>query len=227
VTPAGIETVADGSRVTVSWAANPEPDILGYVVERDEGDGYVEVATTRSTKLVQALVPGKYAYRVTAVRSSTQSEDGIRSTSSDAVDVRVAASSSGGAGAVTRLGGRGKLSGGRGGLSSAGRSGLGALLSSSTLPDQRGLPPIPSPPGIPWGRYEVKLPYGKPAVPPPGSAALTSARRSGGVTLLPADGLRWVAAGLLLIACAGLALVTVARDTAVAARARRPVEPAG
>jgi hypothetical protein len=115
---------------------------------------------------------------------------------------------------------------GRGRLGAGGGSNLGALLSNSTLPDQRGLPPIPSPAGIPWGDYEEKLPYGKAAVPPPGSSALTAARRGGGPTLLPADGLRWVAAGMLLLACAGLALVTAARDVALFARRRAP-DPTG
>jgi hypothetical protein len=225
--PTGLKAVAEGSRVTVSWDANLEPDLTGYVVERDEGSGFVEVATTTSTKLIQRLVPGDYAYRVTAVRSSAVSEDGIDSGPSSATGVTVVAAASGGDGAVTRLGGKGRLHGGRGGLGSAGHSRLGALLSSSSLPDQRGLPPIPSPPGIAWGKYELKLPYGKAAVPPPGRAALTSARRVGGDTLLPADGLRWVAAGMLLIACAGLALVTAARDVSAAARARSAAQGSG
>jgi hypothetical protein len=180
----------------------------------------VEIATTTSAKIEQNLVPGDYSYRVTAVRSSAVSEDGITSPASAPVDVGVAATASGGGGAVTNLRGRGGGGKGAGSLGSGGRSGLGALLSDSTLPDQRGLPPIPSPPGIPWGDYDQSLPYGKAAVPPPGSSALTSARRSGGSTLLPADGLRWVAAGLLLMACAGLALVTAARDVALLARTR-------
>jgi hypothetical protein len=211
---------ANGSRVRVSWAANPEPDIVGYVVERDDGGGFVEVARSTKAKLKQTLVPGEYAYRVTAIRSSALSEDGIASAPSEVVAVEVAASAAAGAGAVTDLSGRRKLPGGRD-SALAGRSGLGAILARSTLPDQRGLPPIPSPPDVPWGSYDEKLPYGKDAVRPPGSAALTSARRGGGVSLLPADGLRWVAAGLLLMACAGLALVTAARDPAVAAPARR------
>jgi hypothetical protein len=217
--PAEVRAQADGSRVTLSWAANPEPDILGYVVERDEGRGYVEVATTTATKLVQKLVPGDYAFRVTAVRSSDVSENGISSVPSAPAELKIAASSSGGSGAVTRLGGRRALSRGRAGLGNT-RSSLAALLSNSTLPDQRGLPPIPSPPGIPWGDFEEELPYGQPAVDPPGSEMLTSAGGRGDAALLPADGLRWVAAGLLLIACAGLAGVTAARDAMLARRIR-------
>jgi hypothetical protein len=225
--PAGLEARADGSRVTVSWEPNPEPDVLGYVVERDEGSGFVEIGTSTAAKVSQNLVPGGYSYRVTAVRSSPSSEDGISSDPSPAVDVKVAASAAGGTGAVTDLGRGGGLRGGRGGLGGDAGSGLGALLSNSTLPGRRGLPPIPSPPGIPWGDYEEKLPYGKDAVPPPGSSALTSARRQGGGTLLPADGLRWVAAGLLLMTCAGLALVTAARDVAALARDRAARQPNG
>lgn len=212
--PAGLDVAADGSRVAVTWDANPEPDITGYAVERDSGNGFVEVARTTRVELGQTLVPGDYAYRVTAIRSSPVEDGGIASEVSAPVAVSIAAPRSGG-GAVTRLrGGRsgaGALTGG----GAAGRgSDLAALLSSSSLPDQRGLPPIPSPPGIPWGSYDEKLPYGKAAVPPKGGAALTSARGGGSATLLPADGLRWVAAGLLLLVCAGLALVTAVRDVA-------------
>jgi hypothetical protein len=176
----------------------------------------VEVARTTAAELRQTLVPGDYSYRVTALRESSVQSDGITSEPSQAVALTVKAARGGSSGTVTALGGgkgRGKQYGGRG-LGPPSR--LGALLSGSSLPNAGGLPPIPSPPGIPWGKYELKLPYGKAAdLPSDGRPRLVSASRPGSTTLLPADGLRWVAAGLLLLACAGLALLTAVRDVAI------------
>jgi hypothetical protein len=212
--PAGVRVADARAGVVVKWDANPEPDIAGYVVERDDGDGFVEVARTTTLELRQALVPGTYSYRVTAVRDSSVASGGISSEPSAPETVSVAAARGGGSGAVTNL--RGGRSGprGRGGTGLGPSSSLAALLSGSSLPDQRGLPPIPSPPGIPWGDYDEKLPYEKSDVPSGARLRLTSARTPGESRWLPADGLRWVAAGLLLLACAGLALVTAVGEVA-------------
>jgi hypothetical protein len=211
--PTGVSASARRGRVTLTWDPSPEPDVREYLVERDDGDGFVEVGRPVSAELVQTLVPGDYSYRVTAIRDSATGADGIASESSAPVAVSVAAVRTRG-GAVSALG-RGTNAQSRFARTGRpGRASLAALLSGGALPGQTGLPPIPSPAGIPWGDYDEELPYGEANLPGGGRTRLTSARGRGQVTLLPADGPRWVAAGLLLIACAGLALVTAVREVA-------------
>jgi hypothetical protein len=223
VAPDGLTVAATTSGVNLTWAANPEPDLIGYVVERDSGSGFMTVGDVESNEFSETLVAGRYAYRVTAVRSSPASADGIVSPPSTVVSITVASSGSGGSAPVTRL--RGSHSLGRGGgLPREGRaSSLAALLGGNALPSAGRLPAIPSPAGIPWGSYEPQLPYSdvSAAVPPGIRSKVASA--SGPFSIVPPDGLRWIAAGLLLIVCAGLSQVIAVGAVEVP----RPVGEAG
>ena len=213
VAPSGLSAAADGGTVALEWPANPEPDITGYVVERDSGSGFVTVGRVASSGFGETLVAGAYAYRVSALRSSPVSDDGIASSPSTPVSVNVSSDLSRESGSVTKLTSKHPLGGADARpLAGAARSNLAALLSGRTLPDSGALPAIPSPDGVTWGTYEAALPYDQhDAAAPPGlrSRALTS---SSTLSVVPPDGLRWVAAGLLLLVCAGLSQLLAAYD---------------
>lgn len=72
--PTGLKVVADGKTrfVTVSWAANPEPDRVGYVVQKQGADGrwsdFLVTDKTSITDETTAKAGGTYAYRVRALR---------------------------------------------------------------------------------------------------------------------------------------------------------------
>jgi hypothetical protein len=214
VTPAGVSVRATDDGVGLTWSANPEPDLIEYVVERDSGSGYVVVGEVESNKFAEDLVAGHYAYRVTAVRSSPVDADGISSVPSEPAAFTIASSAAGGDAAVTKLEGSHPLGRG-GGLPRNGRSasGLAALLGGSALPSAGKLPAIPSSAGIPWGTYNPELPYGDDdaAAAPPGLRS-RPVSASGPLSVIPPDGLRWVAAGLLLLVVAGLSQVLAVSD---------------
>jgi hypothetical protein len=89
--PSGVSAAkdSDGSAVTVSWQANPEPDIVGYEVQRTSANGsdwstvspssgvtdtnYRDTSVQRSTD---------YQYRLIAVRSGAQQGQTLRSSPS-------------------------------------------------------------------------------------------------------------------------------------------------
>jgi hypothetical protein len=82
--PSGVSAFVDGATVKVTWATNAEPDIVGYVVERDSGVGFVAVAQTTEPAFAEALDPGSYSYRVTALRKSPSAE-GVHASAASAV----------------------------------------------------------------------------------------------------------------------------------------------
>jgi hypothetical protein len=226
VTPAGLDARAEGGDVVVSWSANPEPDLIAYVVERDSGSGYAEVGRVDAPAFRETLVAGEYSYRVAAVRASPVTADGISSPATAPVTLSITSPRGGGSGSVTSLTGNHALTKGspfsqRG----DGGSALDALLSGSALPDAGALPAIPSLDDVPWGTFERDLPYGEapPALPELRSRSVSAS--SGPLSVVPPDGLRWVAAGLLLIVCAALSriLATVEIEVPPLAAARRSV----
>lgn len=84
--PSGLEGTESGGDVALSWTANGESDLAGYVVQRDSGTGFVDAATVTSPAATDlGPAPGDHAYRVLAVDTSQN-----RSVPSDAVVVTVA-----------------------------------------------------------------------------------------------------------------------------------------
>ena len=70
-TPSGVKATVDQAKrtITISWAANPEPDVLGYGVYRKDGSQALYAgAGTSYTDTLGSLPAGTYQYRVYAVR---------------------------------------------------------------------------------------------------------------------------------------------------------------
>lgn len=78
--PSGVSASIDAPtrRVTITWAANPEPDMVGYQVQRAYGTGsYREIGTTAAVAKPtfvddlsdpEKFPPGQYRYRTIAIR---------------------------------------------------------------------------------------------------------------------------------------------------------------
>ena len=68
---------------TVRWQANPEPDVVSYVVQERVGDGpwkNVGQAGGRVTTFTRSLsAPGTYRYQVAALRSAGSGDDTVQS----------------------------------------------------------------------------------------------------------------------------------------------------
>lgn len=250
--PTGVTASASDGTISVSWSANPEPDILGYRVERDSGSGYSTVAETGSTSFSQKPSPGTYSYRVVALRSSPVSSGGIASSPSAPAAATIQApppgeDGTGGSGDDGK--GDGKGSGGKGSggdddggdpqekVFKAGGKVVApqGLPRSISLPGTVGLPKLPAIQKDPkaWGRFQEKLPYdlsslggGRSGVLRPENVAARSPSR-----FIPPDGLRWVAAGVLAFAVAALLMVWARRleneppPADAAAEEVRPDEP--
>lgn len=218
-TPAGLSVVTDDRSVSLSWAANPEPDIQAYRIEADSGSGFAAVGESTTTSFDYQVDYGTYTWRVVALRSSPADAGGRASAPSESVSATVKApatakSSGGSSGGGHAVVGKKKIYGGAatskeaakvlnqtarrfasGGVSSAAISLPGAAVGLPSLPDTE----------LEWGTYEEKLPYNLPAkdvgeiesIPTRLAAQSTS-------VVMPPDGLRWVAAGLLLLVTAAL-----------------------
>ncbi len=95
VRPAGVKAVLDARAraATVSWAANPEPDIVGYRVERARPNaGFEKMGETTQTSFpdpATAQGPGDYRYQVTALRRGRTEKDVVASAPSAPVVLRV------------------------------------------------------------------------------------------------------------------------------------------
>lgn len=203
-TPTGLEAAATDNSVALEWDANPEPDILGYEVQRGDGTVFTTIATTTETFYEDVTEPGTYSYRVIAVRNSAARSTGRPSLPTGSVEATIKAAAQ------------------RGGKAGTGGGALGAtrtrgfkvkdstfaprgLPAGAALPGgigQVGLPDLPDAP-LEWGTFDKKLPYELPdggvpiAASDPGSDPVWQ--------VIPADGMRWVGAGaLLLIIAAGL-----------------------
>lgn len=202
--PTGLESVSTGKSIALEWDANPEPDILGYEVQRGDGTTFATIAQTTDTFYEDVPEPGTYSYRVIAVRNSAARSTGRPSLPTDPVQATIAA--------AAQRGGKGATSGGALGASRA----RGFKVKDSTfaprglpggaaLPGgigQLGLPELPDAP-MEWGAFDKKLPY---ELPDGGVPLAASDRAEDPVwKVIPADGMRWLGAGaLLLIIAAGL-----------------------
>lgn len=202
--PSGLQTAVTPSGVLLSWDANAEPDLLGYIVERGEGSSFVALAETSERSFLDGVRVGRYSYRVIAVRHSSARSGGRQSLPSQIATVTVAAASK-----PTQLSGPVDPAGGSiaGGAPApalrAGESfGPTGLPPGVALPGATGLPAAPEPPTV-WGSYEAELPFELPDGGIPLSAQRTEAVGSRW-SPVPADGMRWIAAGMLLLAIAAL-----------------------
>lgn len=255
----GVTANYTGSEVVISWNANPEADITGYVVERDGGAGWASVGRTEGTSMTDNPGAGSFNYRVTALRySPTQGEKAsspsgaasvsVPQTSSGGSDESGSGSGSGSGGGYYQGGGSGNggyyqggggngnnnnggsvpgyygNNGGKG--SKGGKNGTsgspwgnygfssGGLIGNIGLPGRLALPGSNTPlspgtqDGIDWGNYEPTLPYdlsGSGSAFPAeflGGEGRTAAQND--YTVIPPDGLRWVAAGLWFLVAAAL-----------------------
>lgn len=87
--PTGVKTVVDAASraVTVTWAANTEPDMLFYVVQRAKGASteFAQVGspvahpTAELVDTTTAESGGDYRYQVVAVRRGAQPDEGVSS----------------------------------------------------------------------------------------------------------------------------------------------------
>jgi hypothetical protein len=81
--PSGVKATVNQTKrtITISWAANPEPDLTGYGVYREDGENLLErkIATPEQTSFtddIGSLPAGTYRYHVYAARP-TASGDGF------------------------------------------------------------------------------------------------------------------------------------------------------
>lgn len=228
--PSGLNVGVSQQTVSLSWSANPEPDIKGYRIEADGGGGFSSVGTTRSTNYSYQAEPGTYSWRVIALRSSTVYEDGRPSEPSATVGATVKAppAPASGSGKSAGSGGvngsnekvfgssnkaakkyiretRRRFARGLGGFGSAGLSLPGAAI---------GLPHLPDSDVLNWGTYKNKLPY---SIPKGGieleASDLMPLAAPTTTHVIPLDALRLVAAGLLMVVIAALLQFLALRAT--------------
>ena len=199
--PRGLDAVVEGRGVTLHWDASPEPDVIAYVVRRSTGGAFAPVGRTDTPGYYEQLPPGDYSYEVVALRRSPTLEDGRPSRPSADVRALVVSEDIGDEEKGFVVGG--KPAAPRGlpgaiGLPSLGESGL------PTLPSLAEAEPAPR-----WGTYEEELPYEVPRryrlVGGPAST------RDSWWQVVPPDGLRWVAAGALLLVVAAHARLIATR----------------
>jgi|GEM_PF-3013073 len=69
--PQGLTASADGVSVALNWTANPEPDVVGYRIQRNQNNGTFTTITpllvVGTTYTDTSVSPGTYAYRLIAV----------------------------------------------------------------------------------------------------------------------------------------------------------------
>lgn len=202
--PTGLVAEPHDDRVVLSWDPNPEPDILGYELQRGDGTSFTTLVQTSDTFFEDVVEPGTYSYRVVAVRNSAARSTGRPSLPGEPIEATVAAVAAG----------SGKTTGDGPGAPGSRASRAIGLEDASVAPrglpggatllgsvGQTGLPELPDT-ATEWGTFDKELPYEIPEGGIPLSAegpAESGARwRS-----LPPDALRWVLSGLVLIALAG------------------------
>jgi hypothetical protein len=203
-TPIGLGVGATREGVRVTWQPNPEPDLLGYQIERDSGAGWEVLTQTIENSVLDPVTDGSYSYRVIAVRSSAARSTGRPSLPSEPASISLTAAGGGTGGSLAGTG-----------TDFARRN---EAFSTSEVPAPAGLPGAAALPGSRdrgprLGSYDRRLPYEIPE----GGVPLGAEEGGGpGWDLLPADGLRWVAAGSLLIALAALLRLVAKRLEALA-----------
>lgn len=241
--PTGVTAATSGNQVTVSWNANPEPDITGYRVERDSGGGFSELATVNGTSHTDSPGPGNHSYRVVAIRNSSVS-GGKPSAPSGSVGAYIEPPPNAGPGDPSgggTAGGGGNSGGGSGG-GGGGKGGAfdrfvrggsgskspfvvkGKRIAQSGLPSfgSLSLPGLRRPPDLPratrgvdWGTFDEELPYS--VSPNTGQAKMFDERFGSNIAarsparIIPPDGLRWVAIGILFVVTALLLRLVAAR----------------
>ena len=217
-TPTSFTGSVRDQTVSLSWAANTEPDITGYRIEVLSGDAWSVVTETGSTTYAGEVAPGSYQYRISALRTSPTMPGGRPSDPTSPIALTVDApppdavpGAGGSAGGSTTKGtdnpriygsdGRGTS---RDVAATARRfAGSGLSFGGLSLPGQLGLPSLPTS-DFEWGSYKEQLPYSLPegGIPltaaPPRLVALSTTK------VIPLDALRWVAAGALMIVIAGM-----------------------
>jgi len=153
-TPTGVKAVVGPSGVTVSWNANPEPDVHGYELWRAKQTSktftLVTTTTASITSVTDAVDPGEWRYVVRAIRPDADGADTVKSADSAPADASVAApptptttiaggSSSSGGSSTTGAGTGGSTSSGSSGSGSGSGSGSTAptrtITSTGTLPN--------------------------------------------------------------------------------------------
>lgn len=239
VAPTDVRASVKGQTVSLGWDPNPEPDLLGYAIERDSGKGFKEIDRTRRTGFSEDLVPGSYAYRVVAVRSSAGPDAAVTSPPSDPEAAVVSAppppkEEDGGAlggarGAPSKIGGAPALGNFFGGGSRGAQNPGLPSAPKPKVPSQANLK-APRPPKAAqdnrheeWGKYKRKLPYEiEEAEPETHSTGMTRILDE----VIPPDGARWVLIGVALVLVA-LVIAVMARRVKVpkAAPAAEPGTP--
>lgn len=217
-TPTGVVATVQDDGVALTWEPNPEPDLLGYQIERRSEGDFEVLGHTTDTSVLDPVGAGNYAYRVTAIRSSAARSTGRPSTPSAEVVVSIAGKAAG-TSDTEGLQGADGLRASRGFKVSAGAIAPQGLPSGAALPGAVGLPEVPVA-GVPWGTYEAELPYDIPKGGIPLSSKSASSDDSW--TVIPADGLRWVGAGALLLALATLLRLFAQRLDVIAGPAPLP-----
>ncbi len=227
VVPSRVRAVVRGTTASLSWAPNPEPDLLGYIVERNSGKGFRESARTRRPKYSEELAPGRYSYRVFAVRGSTNSDGAVASAPSQLAGAVVTAPPLPSGGAAGKTGAAGGGAGRAAGVGSIGKF----FGPSGNAPRAPGLPSAPRPKEPPkppkppkvadvpednrreeWGKYKRTLPYDldevdEQAEPSGVPASVTRVLDS----IVPPDGARWVLLGGVLLVIAVVVAVMARR----------------
>ena len=216
--PTGVAATVQDDGVAVTWEPNPEPDLLGYQIERRSEGDFEVLGHTTDTSVLDPVGAGTYAYRVTAIRSSAARSTGRPSTPSAEVVASISGEAAGSADPEGLQGADG-LRSTRGFNVADGAISPRGLPAGAVLPGAVGLPDLPVP-GAKWGTYEAELPYDIPEGGIPLSAERASSDDSW--TPIPADGLRWVAAGSLLLALATLFRLFAHRLDAIAGPAPMP-----
>ena len=215
-TPTGVKAswTSSSSAMTVSWGANPEPDVTGYAVDQCvkapaqtcAASDWSRVAnpsgrTTTSASLNIATA-GTYRYRVAAKRLDADGKELLSSAAqSDPMTIDFADTP-----APTTDDGEGGSGGGGGSGGSGGSGGDGSSGGSGTAPtgtdggspgaggaaagetDRSGLPARELQRTEVDSGYEENLPYGAKPLDGAGGGALEIAARGVGIALVPMAG---------------------------------------
>lgn len=212
--PTGLNVSTSSGSVLLEWAPNPEPDILGYEVQRGDGTTFAPVAHSEATAFEDPVEPGTYSYRVVAIRHSAARSTGRPSLPSGPVEVTLAAEAGAGDGPGRNAGADGVPSRERDARGfEVGDSGFAprGLPGGVSLPGRVGAVGLPElPEAVEWGTFDKKLPYD---IPEGGIPLSASADEAAGAPwdAIPPDAMRWIGAGALLLLIAAALLVTARR----------------